>query len=153
MATKKPNEVKDPKKPGKVKKPGKGTQERCGKPAVKGSSPGPFPVDAEAPKQTNSGSKSSKAKAIKDKNGATFPAKKKKKKKKAVVKVPKEATVLGLESSKKPKQHLHPRPRAPLCTWPGRWRPQELRRPGLLAKASLPKVFIKKAKIEMRARG
>nr|XP_003410011.1 histone H1oo [Loxodonta africana] len=135
-----------------------------GKSTVKGSSSSqappeqshspsaPRPADAEAPRKANTGNRSSKAKAPKGKNGATFPATKKTA---TTAGAPKGAAAQGAGKELKAKAMAPPKGKgnsgsktAPVHLAKKTEAPKGPRRPGLPAKASLSKVSLKKAKSE-----
>ncbi|XP_007954946.1 histone H1.8 [Orycteropus afer afer] len=118
------------------------------KSTVKGSTSSQ--ADAEAPRKTKAGNKSSKAKAPKGKNSAAFPATKK-----TTAKAPKGAAAQGAGKEPKTKAAAPPKTKgssgsktAPVHLARKTEVPKSPRRPGVPAKASLSKVSIKKAKAE-----
>ncbi|KAM9592444.1 histone H1.8 [Trichechus inunguis] len=138
-----------PPKPEKAPKAPPDAAGLSGKSTVKGSTSS---QDAEAPRKANAGSKSSKAKASKGKNGATFPAAKKTA---ATAQAPKGAAAQGPGKEPKAKAAAPPKGKgsggskiAPVHLAKKTEAPKGPRRPGLPAKASLSKTSIKKAKAE-----
>ncbi|XP_004368730.1 histone H1oo [Trichechus manatus latirostris] len=139
-----------PPKPEKAPKAPPDAAGLSGKSTVKGSTSSQ--ADAEAPRKANAGSKSSKAKASKGKNGATFPAAKKTA---ATAQAPKGAAAQGPGKEPKAKAAAPPKGKgsggsktAPVHLAKKTEAPKGPRRPGLPAKASLSKTSIKKAKAE-----